>query len=171
MATRRSPAPDSGKPPPKPRRTAGRQAAAVPQQPGEAQGEAKDEGTSLWTAGLKALDSVRQDAARRHASVIESLLGIVPAARRGCDDDPEAARGVFPSLDTFGLRKFEDVFDQRVAGALERLGMPTRDELLALRAQLDEVLAQLQRLGAAPPASPPAKKTPAARRTPRKAAD
>ena len=96
----------------------GRQAAAVPKQPGEAQGEAKDEGTSLWTAGLKALDSVRQDAARRHASVIESLLGIVPAARRGCDDDPEAARGVFPSLDTFGLRKFEDVFDQRVAATL-----------------------------------------------------
>ena len=53
-----------------------------------------------------------------------------------------------PGLDAFGLRKFEDVFDQRVAAALERLGMPTRDELQALHDKLDQVLAQLERIGA-----------------------
>lgn len=40
------------------------------------------------------------------------------------------------------------MFDERVLAALERLGMPTRDELLALHVRLDEVLAQMARLEA-----------------------
>ncbi|WP_399683150.1 phasin family protein [Xenophilus sp.] len=174
MATRRSNAPADGQPPPRPRRGAARKGPApAPQAPAErGEGEAQ-QGASLWQAGLKALDTVRQDAARRHASVIESLLGIAPVRR--VVEEAAAPHGVFPGLDPFGLRKFEDVFDQRVAAALERLGMPTRDELQALRAQLDAVLAQLERLGAAPPAGPPAataagkpaKEPPAARRAPR----
>ncbi|MFT4267999.1 MAG: phasin family protein [Xenophilus sp.] len=156
MATRRSSAPADTPPPPRPRRAAARQ-----QDPAEPK---EDPGASLWRAGLKALDTVRQDAARRHASVIESLLGIAPVRR--VVEEAATPRGVFPGLDAFGLRKFEDVFDQRVAAALERLGMPTRDELLALRAQLDAVLAQLERLDAAPAAKPAAKKKAPARRAP-----
>ncbi len=44
------------------------------------------------------------DVAKRRANVIEGLLGI--------------GQGKVPSLDSFGIRKFEDVFDQRVATAM-----------------------------------------------------
>ena len=105
--------------------------------------------SGLWRAGLKALDTVRQDVTRRHTNVIETLLGIAPP-RTGAEGK-QATRG-FPGLETLGLRKFEDVFDQRVAAALERLGVPTRDEMAALRAQLDEALAQIERLQSGTPA-------------------
>ncbi|NVM92547.1 hypothetical protein FHT32_006238 [Variovorax sp. SG517] len=113
------------------RKTAPRKAAPAaskkPAEPGKAE--------VLLRAGLKALDNVRNDVAKRQANVIEGLLGI--------------GQGKVPSLglDSFGIRKFEDVFDQRVATAMQRLGMPDAAEVQALRdemAQLRERVAQLE---------------------------
>lgn len=100
-------------------------AAGKPAEPGKAEG--------LLRAGLKALDNVRNDVAKRQANVIEGLLGI--------------GQGKVPGLDGFGIRKFEDVFDQRVATALQRLGIPGAEEVQALRdevAALRERVAQLE---------------------------
>lgn len=83
----------------------------------------------LLRAGLKALGTVRDDVVKRQTNVIESLLGM----------------GKPPALDTFGIRKFEDVFDQRVATALERLGMPSAQEIQELREQMRQVLEHLER--------------------------
>lgn len=126
---------------------------------GPAEEAAKAEG--FWRAGLRALDNVRNDVQRRQATVIETLLGIPPAA--GAEPARLNLPGL-PGLDAFGLRKFEDVFDQRVAAALERLGMPTREELQALHDKLDQVLVQLERIGAAVDAAEPGKAAPAAPR-------
>jgi hypothetical protein len=86
----------------------------------------------LLRAGLKALGNVRDDVVKRQTHVIESLLGVKVN---------DAAAG-------FGFKKFEDVFDQRVATALERLGlMAGAQEIAALRdevRQLREELAALQ---------------------------
>lgn len=102
---------------------------------------------ALLRAGLKALDNVRNDVAKRQANVIEGLLGIGHGKADVAGAKAALTRG-FPSLDTFGIRKFEDVFDQRVATALQRLGMPSADEVQALRdevAQLRERLARLEK--------------------------
>jgi hypothetical protein len=110
-------------------------------------------GEGLLRAGLKVLGNVRDDVAKRQANVIEGLLGI----GQGKPDAAAAAKAAvprgFPSLDSFGLRKFEDVFDQRVATALQRLGMPSAEEVRALRdevARLHERLAQLEPKNAGP---------------------
>lgn len=94
----------------------------------------------LLRAGLKALGTVRDDVAKRQANVIEGLLGI------------GQGKPGFPGLDGFGIRKFEDVFDQRVATALQRLGMPAAQEVQALRdevAALRERVAQLEKKSSA----------------------
>lgn len=156
MATRktasRTSADETGHAPGKPRAPARKrvaaEAAAVDAGPEPQTGaEPGQPPASLWTAGLKALKDVRQDVERRQAGMIGALLGFKPALR---DDraDAEPRPAGFAGLDAFGLRKFEDVFDQRVGAALARLGMPTRDELTALREQLDQVLTQLERLEA-----------------------
>ena len=91
------------------------------------------------------LGNVRDDVAKRQANVIEGLLGIGQGKPEAGGAAKATPRG-FPGLDSFGLRKFEDVFDQRVATALQRLGMPSAEEVQALReevARLRERLAQL----------------------------
>lgn len=101
----------------------------APKQAGAAEG--------LLRAGLKALGSVHHDVVKRQTHVIESLLGVRAAE--------ELKARAFPGLDNFGFRKFEDVFDQRVATALERLGMPSAQEIEALRDEVRELREQLAR--------------------------
>ena len=80
---------------------------------------------------------MHHDVVKRQTHVIESLLGVRAAE--------ELKARAFPGLDNFGFRKFEDVFDQRVATALERLGMPSAQEIEALRDEVRELREQLAR--------------------------
>ncbi|MDM0106717.1 phasin family protein [Variovorax sp. J22R24] len=112
--------------------------AAAPSEPAGAKG--------LLRAGLQALGNVRDDVVKRQTNVIESLLGM-GKAEPSADGKPAPAR--FPGLDTFGIRKFEDVFDQRVATSLQRLGMPSAEEIKELREQMRQVLEHLERAEAA----------------------
>ena len=89
---------------------------------------------NLIRAGLQALDKARQDVAQRQSRVFEAILGLEPAQSLGAREGTAAKL----AADAFGLRKFEAVFDQRVAHALERMGMPSTD---ALKALIDEVAA------------------------------
>lgn len=100
----------------------------------------------LLRAGLKALGNVRNDVVKRQTNVIEGLLGIHKGDASA--DSPAAARG-FAGLDAFGIRKFEDVFDQRVATALQRLGIPTAQEVKALRDEVQQLREQLSQPKAA----------------------
>jgi hypothetical protein len=81
----------------------------------------------LLRAGLKALGNVRNDVVKRQTHVIESLLGVKVN---------DAAAG-------FGFKKFEDVFDQRVATALERLGLPDAKEIAALRDEVQQLRSEV----------------------------
>ena len=89
---------------------------------------------NLIRAGLQALDKARQDVAQRQSRVFEAILGLEPAQGLGAREGTAAKL----AAEAFGLRKFEAVFDQRVAHALERMGMPSAD---ALKALTDEVAA------------------------------
>ncbi|MDP9994744.1 hypothetical protein J2W28_005083 [Variovorax boronicumulans] len=99
----------------------------------------------LLRAGLKALDTVRNDVAKRQANVIEGLLGIGQGKTDAAAGAKAALTRGFPSLDSFGIRKFEDVFDQRVATALQRLGMPSAEEVQALRDEVTHLRERLAR--------------------------
>ncbi len=107
---------------------------AVPATPSGAAG-------GLLRAGLKALGNVHHDVVERQAHVVESLLGARAAEKLKAH--------AFPGAGSFGFRKFEDVFDQRVATALERLGMPAPREIETLREEVRQLRAQLDALAGA----------------------
>jgi len=87
---------------------------------------------NLLRAGLQALDKARQDVAERQSRVFEAILGFEPAQGLAARENAAAKL----AAEAFGLRKFEAVFDQRVAHALERMGVPPAE---ALKALVDEV--------------------------------
>ncbi len=107
----------------------------------------RDGPEALLRAGLKALGNVRDDVVKHHTNVIERLLGI-QRPDSGIDKPLPPPLG-FGALDSFGLRKFEDVFDQRVAAALQRLGWPSAEELQALRDEVQQLRSQLGAAAAA----------------------
>jgi hypothetical protein len=111
-----------------------RVAAAVP--PAEAAPET--EKPNLIRAGLQALDKARQDVAQRQSRVFEAILGLEPAQGLTGLVGREGGAAAKVAAEAFGLRKFEAVFDQRVAHALERMGAPSPQ---ALQALVDEVAA------------------------------
>lgn len=94
---------------------------------------------ALIRSGLKALGEVGGDMRARQARIFELLLGI------GQSPIWNAKARLPQAPDPFG--KFEAVFDQRVVSSLQRLGMPSPQELKELSDQvklLTELLQQLQ---------------------------
>lgn len=90
----------------------------------------KPAGPALRGAGL--LKALGDEVAAQHSRFFESLLGI----------DPQAARR--KAGDLFGLPTFEDLFDERVARSLERLG--ATEGLAGLRTQLADIDERLRRI-------------------------
>ena len=96
---------------------------------------------ALIRAGLQALGEVRGDMVARQSRVFETLLGI--------GQSPAWTANVkSASSNPFG--KFEDVFDQRVARSLERLGMPSPQALAELTEQVRKLTELLQAIEAKP---------------------
>ncbi len=94
---------------------------------------AAGKGEALLRAGLKVLGEARD----RQTRVVETLLGIPAAAAAKTPLRTPAAKTALDSLgDSLGFRKLEDVFDQRIAAALERLGVPSAEEFAALREEV-----------------------------------
>jgi len=107
---------------------------AVPPEPAAAPPRATK---NILTAGIKALTNAHEEAVARQSRVFESLLGL--GQRR------EAEKAAAP-LDPFGFRKFEDVFDQRVAKAMEHIGVPTAEAFAALQAEVEQLRQTVARL-------------------------
>ncbi|MDM0041445.1 phasin family protein [Variovorax sp. J22G21] len=108
-----------------------------------------NKGEALLRAGLKALGEVRDGVVQRQTRVVETLLGIPPGS--AIPSKPGAPKTALDSLgDSLGFRKLEDVFDQRIAAALGRLGTPSAEEFAALREQVRTLLEERDK-AAAPP--------------------
>ena len=103
---------------------------------------------NILTAGIKALTNAHEEAVARQSRVFESLLGLGQRRDAGpASAEPASIPLAATTLDPFGFKKFEDVFDQRVARALQHLGIPTAEALADLRAEvarLRETIARLE---------------------------
>ena len=73
-----------------------------------------------------------------------SNLQVLAQARKHAESG--TAKVVASLIDPFGFRKFEDVFDQRVACALDRLGMPAADVLISLIEELEALRRRVEQL-------------------------
>jgi hypothetical protein len=103
---------------------------------------------NIISAGIKALTNVHEEAIARQSRVFESILGLNTKREPSGPSNEKTPNPLTAALDPFGFRKFEDVFDQRVARALENLGVPTAQAFADLQAEVAGLRAKIAALEA-----------------------
>jgi hypothetical protein len=126
-------------------RRARTQRASAPPAAAPAAAPAPADKPNLIRAGLQALDKARQDVAAHQSRVFEAILGFEPVQSLSGLVRPDST-ATKVAAEALGLRKFEAVFDQRVAHALERMGLPSAEALNALIGELAAQRAEIAAL-------------------------
>ena len=124
----------------------------------------RESAQQIWLAGLGAWGKTREEGAKvfealvkegrgieaRTRKLVGARVGIVTGQVGKAASDAQAKA-------TATWDKLEHVFEQRVARALHRLGVPTKAEIEKLTARVEALTDSVQKLG---PAAGPARKRP-----------
>jgi poly(hydroxyalkanoate) granule-associated protein len=115
----------------------------------------RDSAQQIWLAGLGAWGKTREegmkvfDALVKEGRGIESRTRQLAGARVGLvTGQVSKAAADAQTRATATWDKLEHVFEQRVARALHRLGVPTKKEIEKLTARVEELTASVQKLSA-----------------------
>ncbi|RZL90422.1 MAG: poly(hydroxyalkanoate) granule-associated protein [Variovorax sp.] len=132
----------------------------------------KDSAQQIWLAGLGAFAKMQQEGSKAFEALVKDGVGVQKKTQQAAEETLTQAQArmagfasEFGSKAAGGWGKLENIFEDRVARALEKLGMPTAQEVTALQARVEALEAQLRRQGAAGASPRPARKT-AARKAP-----
>jgi poly(hydroxyalkanoate) granule-associated protein len=142
----------------------------------------KDSAQQIWLAGLGAFSKAQEEGGKvfealvkdgvslqkKTQSVAEGKISEVASKMSGMAGDVTAKAGQH-------WDKLESIFEERTARALGKLGVPSAKDVAALTKRIDELSAQVAKLGAskapaAKKAAPKAASKVVAKRAPRKSA-
>ncbi|MCX7228676.1 MAG: phasin family protein [Burkholderiales bacterium] len=140
----------------------------------------KDSAQQIWLAGLGAFAKAQEegnkvfealvkegkDIQKRTRATAEEKLGAVTGRVGSVAGNLGTVAGTLSKQATDSWDRLETVFEERVARALNRLGVPTNSDVQALIARVDALNAAVQSLGGKPARTPRAA---AARKAPAKA--
>ena len=140
----------------------------------------KDSAQQIWLAGLGAFAKMQQEGSKAFEALVKDGAGMQKKTQQAAEETLAQAQarmaGLAGDLGTktaAGWGKLENIFEERVARALEHLGMPSAAELTALRARVEALEAQLkaaepaaQRRTASHQTAEDAARSPSRRRTP-----
>lgn len=134
----------------------------------------KDSAQQIWLAGLGAFAKMQQEGSKAFEALVRDGTGMQKKTQQAAEETLAQAQarmaGLAGDIGTKaagGWGKLENIFEERVARALEKLGLPTAVEWAALQARvqaLEAELAQGQQADTSHPAvgaatSRPARKT------------
>lgn len=152
-------------------------------------GAIKDSAQQIWLAGLGAFSKAQEEGGKAFESLVKEGLSIQRKTQAVAEERISEASNRMSSMATEisskatgQWDKLENLFEERVAKALNKLGVPSARDVDALIARIDELSQHVQRLSGKPvavakkaaprkaaPAKAPAKAAakPAARKTSR----
>lgn len=132
-----------------------------------------DSAQQIWMAGMGAFGRAQQEGSKLFETLVKEGMNLEKQTRKLATGKVDEVRGVVEknvgqvkerAADTWD--RLEKVFEERVQRSLNRLGVPSREDLQGLSKRVDQLNAELRKLGAAKPAAAakpkaPAKKAPA----------
>jgi poly(hydroxyalkanoate) granule-associated protein len=140
-------------------------------------GSVKDSAQQIWQAGLGAFAKAQAEGSRAFEALVKEGTTLQRKTQAAAEEKISDATSRMSNMATDisskasgHWDKLENIFEERVAKALNKLGVPSAKDISALIARIDELNLSVQKLsGAAPakakPAAPrkaAAKKAPAA---------
>ena len=132
----------------------------------------KDSAQQIWLAGLGAFSKAQAEGGKVFETLVKDGIGMQRKTQAAAEEKiSEAtskmttmangitakATGVATDITakaTGQWDKLENIFEERVAKALSKMGMPTAKEVQALAKRVDELSAQLKKAPAKPAAKP-----------------
>ncbi|MDD0976033.1 phasin family protein [Pseudomonas fontis] len=124
--------------------------------PGSTLGEVRGYARKIWLAGLGAYTRVGQEGADYLKDLVKAGESIEKRGKKRLDAELDAANSEIVSVKQeltsvkgkveVQLDKIEKAFDTRVASALNRIGIPSKHDVEALSAKLEELTALLERV-------------------------
>ncbi len=124
---------------------------------------AQKAGEKTFNSLVKEGEKFRKKTTKRTEALIDDVQ---EAIREMSDGAQERASGLLDELrDRSRLDRLNDVFDKRVAGAMDRLKMPTKKDIDAINRKLNKILHLLEEEKPAAAPKPAAKKKAPAKKT------
>lgn len=140
-------------------------------------GTVKDSAQQIWLAGLGAFAKAQEEGGKVFEALVKEGTSIQRKTQAAAEEKISEATSRMANMATdISSRaagqwdKLENIFEDRVAKALNKLGVPSSKDIDVLVARIEELNKSVQKLSArnaAPaPAAKPAAKKPAAKRAP-----
>jgi poly(hydroxyalkanoate) granule-associated protein len=119
----------------------------------------KDSAQQIWLAGLGAFSKAQAEGGKVFETLVKDGMGLQRKTQAVAEEKISEATSKMTNMAsgitskaTGQWDKLENIFEERVAKALSKMGMPTAKEVQALAKRVDELSAQLNKTAAKPSA-------------------
>ena len=136
-------------------------------------GSVKDSAQQIWQAGLGAFNKAQVEGSKAFEALVKEGVSFQRKTQSAAEEKiNEATQKMTSMASDIGSKasgqwdKLENIFEERVAKALNKLGVPSAKDIDALMARIDALNVSVKKLSAAKPAAKkaPARKAPAAKK-------
>jgi poly(hydroxyalkanoate) granule-associated protein len=121
----------------------------------------KDSAQQIWLAGLGAFAKMQQEGSKAFEALVKDGAGMQKKTQAAAEETlAQAQTRMAGFASEFGTKaagqwgKLENIFEERVARALEKLGLPSAADYAALQARVAALETELQRSEKKPAATP-----------------
>ncbi|WP_421954156.1 phasin family protein [Polaromonas sp.] len=139
-------------------------------------GAVKESAQQIWLAGLGAFSKAQEEGGKVFETLVKEGLSIQRKTQAAAEEKISEATSKMANMATdiqskagHQWDKLENIFEDRVAKALNKLGVPSAKDVDALIARIDELNRNVQKMSVKAPA-PKAAAKPAAKKAARPAA-
>ena len=110
----------------------------------------KDSAQQIWLAGLGAFAKMQEEGSKAFEALVKDGASVQKKTQHAAEESLAQAQArmagfasEFGAKAAGGWGKLENIFEERVARALEKLGIPTAQDVAALEARIEALEAQL----------------------------
>ena len=111
------------------------------------QEEIKESAHKIWLAGLGALAAAEEEGAKAFNNLVERGEAYESRGREELAKVKDKVEGAFSKAES-SWEKLGDSFDDRVAGVVKKLGVPSREEITNLTDRVEELTKKVDQLKA-----------------------